>query len=186
MDENTEIQNNSEQIEINNIENQINSSIFSINNSEIFNNNYLIDDLSLTSDFSFFNFDSNSSIFQTIETMISQISTQNIYNYTNDDDVIQFNIEVELIQPENDLENKKFTSCKEINEKLGKSKKIDESLYNNKLLNETCFICIDEYKKSELLRTLPNCNHYFHKKCIDKWLIKYKSSCPVCRNLLIP
>ena len=51
------------------------------------------------------------------------------------------------------------------------------------ILNEsTCIICMDNYKIGEFKRVL-NCNHTFHKKCIDKWLLKSdKMLCPLCRE----
>ncbi|XP_047308970.1 putative RING-H2 finger protein ATL21B [Impatiens glandulifera] len=45
----------------------------------------------------------------------------------------------------------------------------------------TCPICISEYEPKETLRTIPECNHYFHAKCIDEWL-KLNGTCPLCRN----
>lgn len=45
----------------------------------------------------------------------------------------------------------------------------------------TCAICLSEYKPKESLRTIPECNHYFHAECIDEWL-KLNATCPVCRN----
>ena len=36
--------------------------------------------------------------------------------------------------------------------------------------DNTCPICLSEYKPKEMLRTIPECNHYFHVNCIDKWL----------------
>ena len=47
-------------------------------------------------------------------------------------------------------------------------------------VEEQCAICLEEYKIGLYKRTL-NCNHTFHKKCIDKW-IGEKLSCPICRN----
>lgn len=49
-----------------------------------------------------------------------------------------------------------------------------------------CCICCEKVKPSEYIREL-HCNHAFHKKCIDKWLLySMKSnehvSCPVCRH----
>ncbi|KAL2486228.1 RING-H2 finger protein ATL73 [Abeliophyllum distichum] len=46
-----------------------------------------------------------------------------------------------------------------------------------------CPICIGEFKEGENVRLLPRCNHGFHAKCIDKWLV-LQSSCPTCRQPL--
>jgi hypothetical protein len=48
---------------------------------------------------------------------------------------------------------------------------------------EECPICRCEYKHKEHRRDL-NCGHYFHKKCVDKWLKKCPN-CPVCRQDII-
>jgi RING-finger-containing ubiquitin ligase len=45
--------------------------------------------------------------------------------------------------------------------------------------NQSCAICIGDYKHGDRLRTLP-CLHKFHVECIDKWL-KKKSECPICK-----
>ncbi|CAH1451553.1 unnamed protein product [Lactuca virosa] len=45
----------------------------------------------------------------------------------------------------------------------------------------TCAICLSGYKPKESLRTIPECNHYFHSECIDKWLM-LNAACPMCRN----
>ncbi|TYI90029.1 hypothetical protein E1A91_D03G095000v1 [Gossypium mustelinum] len=47
--------------------------------------------------------------------------------------------------------------------------------------DNTCPICLSEYQPKETLRTIPECNHYFHADCIDEWL-KMNGSCPLCRN----
>ena len=78
------------------------------------------------------------------------------------------------------IENISFRDCNEINKYIGKGLKIKENdeIYKKK---ETCFICFEEYKLGEYKRLLPECKHYFHKKCIDKWL-KRKAQCPICRD----
>lgn len=49
-------------------------------------------------------------------------------------------------------------------------------------IGKTCNICMDEFKENEFKRDL-NCNHTFHKKCIDKMINKYHNySCPLCRK----
>lgn len=49
-----------------------------------------------------------------------------------------------------------------------------------------CCICLSSVNPNEFIREL-NCNHKYHKKCIDKWLIKMSKqyetiSCPICRQ----
>ncbi len=45
-----------------------------------------------------------------------------------------------------------------------------------------CIICLDNYINgtSELIK-LP-CNHFYHAKCIKKWLIQEKKTCPLCKR----
>ncbi|XP_052210144.1 putative RING-H2 finger protein ATL21B isoform X1 [Diospyros lotus] len=47
--------------------------------------------------------------------------------------------------------------------------------------DNTCSICLAEYQPKETLRTIPDCNHYFHAACVDEWL-KMNATCPLCRN----
>jgi len=50
---------------------------------------------------------------------------------------------------------------------------------------ETCCICLDDYVIGDKLRILP-CNHAYHMKCIDPWLLKNKRVCPQCRKKVFP
>lgn len=52
--------------------------------------------------------------------------------------------------------------------------------------NIECTICINKIQPNEYVRKLK-CNHNFHKKCIDHWLIESMKSCefvscPYCRT----
>ncbi|GMN31581.1 hypothetical protein TIFTF001_003322 [Ficus carica] len=58
---------------------------------------------------------------------------------------------------------------------LGESKRLPKPSDN------TCPICLSEYQPKETLRTIPECNHYFHASCVDEWL-KMNATCPLCRN----
>lgn len=47
--------------------------------------------------------------------------------------------------------------------------------------DNTCSICLSEYKPKETLKSIPECKHCFHADCIDEWL-RLNASCPICRN----
>jgi len=48
---------------------------------------------------------------------------------------------------------------------------------------EHCIICFEEIECSEMIRKWE-CNHNFHKNCIECW----EKNCPICRNenLILP
>ena len=50
-----------------------------------------------------------------------------------------------------------------------------------KFQEETCAICLAEWKLRESVTTLP-CGHEFHHRCVVKWLTKNQAKCPVCRR----
>ncbi|KAI4372637.1 hypothetical protein MLD38_010841 [Melastoma candidum] len=58
---------------------------------------------------------------------------------------------------------------------LGESKRLPLPNQN------TCPICLSEYQPKDELRTIPDCGHYFHARCIDEWL-RLNATCPWCRN----
>ncbi|XP_004643365.1 RING finger protein 148 [Octodon degus] len=44
---------------------------------------------------------------------------------------------------------------------------------------DTCVICFDVYKPQDVVRILT-CKHFFHKTCIDPWLLA-RRTCPMCK-----
>ncbi|KAJ7995889.1 hypothetical protein DPEC_G00231390 [Dallia pectoralis] len=44
---------------------------------------------------------------------------------------------------------------------------------------DTCAVCIDAYKSGDIL-TVLTCNHFFHKTCIEPWLLEHRT-CPMCK-----
>ena len=58
--------------------------------------------------------------------------------------------------------------------------KIKEHKFNNdEYSSEICSICLDNYKKEDILNELK-CGHKYHNTCIDDW-IKNNNNCPLCR-----
>jgi hypothetical protein len=146
-------------------------------------------------------FNENIDIFQTIEQLLNQINNETNILHRCDNDYIELDIQFDMLDQReqnniynffhNNLHNNYITNdhfdldhfnyCHEIDEKINKSEKIKK---DDKILTEQCFICMDDYKQRQFKRELPKCKHYFHKKCIDKWL-KKKASCPICRDDLL-
>ena len=59
-----------------------------------------------------------------------------------------------------------------------------EIKYNNEIHNDReCTICLEEYEENNELYQLQ-CGHYYHKECIDDWLLKHQT-CPLCRLNLV-
>ena len=56
---------------------------------------------------------------------------------------------------------------------------------SNKIpLNKECYICLQTFKKNNIIRQLP-CDHMFCEGCLKPWLQK-KSICPICKYELNP
>lgn len=47
---------------------------------------------------------------------------------------------------------------------------------------DRCLVCLSEYEAGEECRLLAQCQHVFHKECIDTWLTTGRNSCPLCRG----
>jgi hypothetical protein len=49
--------------------------------------------------------------------------------------------------------------------------------------NMDCPVCMEEFKKGELIQPFRVCNHEFHVSCLFLWLHNQgKTTCPVCRQ----
>lgn len=44
-----------------------------------------------------------------------------------------------------------------------------------------CSVCLQDIQIGETVRSLPFCQHMFHLRCIDSWLVR-NGSCPLCRR----
>ncbi|ORZ11450.1 hypothetical protein BCR42DRAFT_356919 [Absidia repens] len=50
----------------------------------------------------------------------------------------------------------------------------------DQMKNTVCAICLDDFKPTSIIRLLP-CHHGFCVACIDFWLTKKSSVCPICK-----
>ncbi|GLJ38740.1 hypothetical protein SUGI_0789830 [Cryptomeria japonica] len=55
------------------------------------------------------------------------------------------------------------------------------SVTDDNCTSETCAVCLEDYNSGEKLRVLP-CRHKFHALCIDSWLTRWRTFCPVCKR----
>ncbi|KAK3509403.1 hypothetical protein QTP70_033380 [Hemibagrus guttatus] len=44
---------------------------------------------------------------------------------------------------------------------------------------DACAVCIESYKPGDVLSVLT-CNHFFHKACVEPWLMEHRT-CPMCK-----
>lgn len=114
-------------------------------------------------------------------------SNQNNENNSQDSENVQMMFEIEFIMDPNGIVQEEeshphFENCQQINDLLGKPMYIKK---DDELIDTDCNICMDHFVYRQYKRTLPKCNHTFHKKCIDSWL-KKNSSCPICRQEYLP
>ncbi|XP_006859411.1 PREDICTED: E3 ubiquitin-protein ligase RNF133 [Chrysochloris asiatica] len=52
----------------------------------------------------------------------------------------------------------------------------DEEITPN---GESCVVCFELYKPNDTVRVLT-CKHFFHKNCIDPWILAH-GTCPICK-----
>ena len=48
-----------------------------------------------------------------------------------------------------------------------------------------CAVCIAELRDGDAARTLPRCGHRFHAACVDAWLRRRHTTCPLCRASVV-
>jgi hypothetical protein len=114
--------------------------------------------------------------------MNSELSLLSFLQISCDQDIINIIIYSEnYYQNENENEN--------ITIKKTKLDCLDIKKYYKCNKNDIdCSICFEKVDCKEFVRKL-NCNHAFHKKCIDRWLVnsiknENSPSCALCRQIV--
>ncbi|KAK1438605.1 hypothetical protein QVD17_04414 [Tagetes erecta] len=47
---------------------------------------------------------------------------------------------------------------------------------------ESCAVCLYEFDAGDEIRRLTNCQHVFHRCCLDRWMDHNRKTCPLCRT----
>ena len=128
-----------------------------------------------------------------MEEAINEKMTSIIYNVFNNNNLLEtikqnykksdLIISVDIDSNDTTIMNvnlfKKLKKTEFVKTQLPKYKRVKEIDTDN-----NCCICLDQYNTNTYKRTL-DCNHHFHKKCIDKWFRSCTDddiSCPMCRT----
>ena len=52
--------------------------------------------------------------------------------------------------------------------------------------SDCCAVCLHEFENEDEIRRLTNCQHIFHRSCLDRWMMGYNQmTCPLCRTPFI-
>lgn len=77
---------------------------------------------------------------------------------------------------------------KELINSIRRKERIRKELLKNRpyvfargMESHECTVCLSDFKPKQHIRKL-DCEHEFHKRCIDKWLLKGNACCPICRK----
>jgi len=148
---------------------EFNNRMANINQYELTNDLFDVDDLQINAIYSAFN-DLSSNIFMNPEGYVMDLR-----NYM-DDDELDDSYEG-LLRLEERIGNVKHN----LDNNLINKNKLIKYNKNNKEIKETkCSICLLDYENNDELRKLV-CSHFFHKKCIDNWF-NSSTTCPICRK----
>ncbi|KAJ8458670.1 hypothetical protein OPV22_031596 [Ensete ventricosum] len=59
------------------------------------------------------------------------------------------------------------------------------ALYERQKEAAECVFCLSDIEEGEEIREL-RCKHLFHRRCLDRWLVHRRATCPLCRDTLLP
>ncbi|XP_057796764.1 probable E3 ubiquitin-protein ligase XERICO isoform X2 [Salvia miltiorrhiza] len=59
------------------------------------------------------------------------------------------------------------------------------SMHEHDYPGQECSICLSEFEPNAAVNHLT-CGHVFHNLCLEKWLNYWNTTCPLCRNSMMP
>ncbi|KVI09595.1 Zinc finger, RING/FYVE/PHD-type [Cynara cardunculus var. scolymus] len=61
----------------------------------------------------------------------------------------------------------------------------DEVAMMSRPVDQSCSICLAEFRSDDVVSQLGRCRHVFHSCCIEGWLGRDQFTCPLCRSRLL-
>ena len=111
------------------------------------------------------------------------IINNNIENLISNTDINNLNnIGYTYLRQNNDNRNLNNNNINRIGNQINLPEFVIEDVNKLEEANRSCMICLDEFISREKVIALP-CIHFFHPKCINKW-IENKNECPICKFVL--
>ncbi|KAI4368014.1 hypothetical protein MLD38_016627 [Melastoma candidum] len=49
-----------------------------------------------------------------------------------------------------------------------------------------CAVCLGTIEWGDVIREPSNCDHVFHRDCLDRWIGEHRVTCPLCRCIMLP
>ena len=95
---------------------------------------------------------------------------------------------VQLVKCYYRIENYIVNRINERNQRINNRRPLNINSINTlvvceELPDNTCSVCLEEFKEDDIIKKL-NCNHIFHKDCLEPWLNNNRN-CPLCRQNII-
>ncbi|CAN8298412.1 unnamed protein product [Cochlearia groenlandica] len=103
---------------------------------------------------------------------------QERFDFNNDDNLNDTVVVVEVLGLDEEV-------IKSFPKLIYEEARVCYSLQRDSSTTSCCSICLADYIKTDMIRVLPDCNHLFHDKCVDPWLL-VNATCPVCRTSPLP
>ena len=87
-----------------------------------------------------------------------------------------------IVTPDGEIiprpENQRTRSAPELN---SQQQTLDIKNVTEEQKQDQCAICLENFENTAAF--LPNCRHFFHQTCIERWRSQ-KNSCPLCTTII--